>query len=139
MFPKGLARAATRIAILCAVLAPLQVMASATLEIVQGSGELQTFQTAITVGAPEAITCRWSTDQANATGGTWNVTVVGSPQVLASGDSSPAPKPGHIASFTIPASGAGSFLNMPAPSPAVTYSEAVRTPVVRSLVVVFEH
>src|SRR5271167_896421 len=122
MFPKALTRAATRIAILCAVLAPLQAIAIATLEIVQGTGELQTFPTAITIGAPEAITFRWSTDQANATGGTWKVTLVGSPQALASGESSPAPKPGHIASFTIPASGAGSFLNTPAPSPAVTYS-----------------
>jgi CubicO group peptidase (beta-lactamase class C family) len=119
MFSKDLAPRAISIVMLCALLAPVPAVANATLDIIQGSGEFQTFRKSITLGAPEAIAFRWSTDQANATGGTWKVTEAGSPQILASGESAPAPKPGHIAWFTIPA---GSFLKGPAPSPGVTYS-----------------
>ena len=99
--------------LICIGLTPTDTFAKATLKIVKGSGEFMTLEQAITVSAPESITFQWSTDQAGASAGTWQVTKpngMNAPQVVASGESSPAPKVGHIAMFTIPASGAGSFL-----------------------------
>ena len=107
--------------IFCFVLVPIGTFASATIQIIQGSGEFQTLQKAITVGAPEAISFRWSTDQAAAKGGTWKVTGPNA-VVVASGESSPAPAVGHIATFTNPATGPGSFLKSPPPASPVKYS-----------------
>ncbi|HEY3052720.1 MAG TPA: hypothetical protein VGK04_04950, partial [Thermoanaerobaculia bacterium] len=103
------------------MLLPTGAFASATIQIIQGSGEFQSLQSAITIGAPEAISFRWSTDQAGATGGTWKVTDPNS-VIVASGESSPAPAVGHIMTFTIPATGAGSFLKSPPPASPVKYS-----------------
>lgn len=79
---------------------PLTAMAAATLQVVQGSGEFQTLDTAVTVTAPTAFTMQWTTDQA-AAGGTWKVTNANG-QVVASGEASPAPAVGHFLRFTIP-------------------------------------
>jgi CubicO group peptidase (beta-lactamase class C family) len=83
-----------------AALLPLTAMAAATLQVVQGSGEFQTLDTAVTVTAPTAFTMQWTTDQA-AAGGTWKVTNSAS-QVVASGEATPAPAVGHFLRFTIP-------------------------------------
>ncbi|MGQ0599717.1 serine hydrolase domain-containing protein [Aquabacterium sp.] len=80
---------------------PLTAMAAATLQVVQGSGEFQTLDTAVTVTAPTAFTMQWTTDQVGAAGGTWKVTDANS-QVLASGEATPAPAVGHFLRFSIP-------------------------------------
>jgi CubicO group peptidase (beta-lactamase class C family) len=80
---------------------PLTAMAAATLQVVQGSGEFQTLETAITVDAPKSLTMQWTTDQA-ATGGTWKVIDTATNAVVASGESSPAPAVGHMLRFSIP-------------------------------------
>jgi CubicO group peptidase (beta-lactamase class C family) len=86
-------------------LMPLSAMAAATLQVVQGSGEFQTLETAVTVSTPQALTLQWTTDQVGATGGTWeivnNASRMGS--IVASGESPSAPTPGHFLRFTIPA------------------------------------
>jgi CubicO group peptidase (beta-lactamase class C family) len=90
---------------LTAAFMPLTAMAAATLQVVQGSGEFQTLQTAVTVSTPQALTMQWTTDQVGATGGSWQVLANparGFPVVVASGDSLPAPAPGHFLRFTIP-------------------------------------
>jgi hypothetical protein len=117
---KKIARTALGVALCCASLAPVAAFASATLDIVQGSGDFLSFQKTITVDAPETISFVWSTDRANATGGTWQVTKGGS--VILSGESAPAPQPGLITWFTIPAIDGQPFLKLPAPSSAETYS-----------------
>src|SRR5207245_5716658 len=65
--------------------------------------------------APEALTMQWTTDQAGATGGSWQVTnVTAGNKVVASGEA-PAPAVGHFVRFTI---SAGAFLlSMPPASP----------------------
>lgn len=80
---------------------PLSAMAAATLQVVQGSGEFQTLDTAVTVTAPTAFTMQWTTDQAGAAGGTWKVSNANG-QVVASGEATPAPAVGHFLRFTIP-------------------------------------
>lgn len=84
-----------------ATLLPLTAMAAATLQVVQGSGEFQTLDTAVTVTAPTAFTMQWTTDQAGAAGGTWKVTDTNG-QLVASGEATPAPAVGHFLRFTIP-------------------------------------
>ncbi|HSP14272.1 MAG TPA: serine hydrolase domain-containing protein [Thermoanaerobaculia bacterium] len=121
-------------AVLCFVLLPTGAFASATLQIVQGSGEFQTLETAITVNTPVAISFRWTTDQAGATAGTWKVTDPSS-VVVASGESSAASTVGHIATFSIPATGVSSFLKSTPPASPVKYTiritphNAANTPV----------
>jgi CubicO group peptidase (beta-lactamase class C family) len=80
---------------------PLSALAAATLQIVQGSGEFQSLETAITVTGQQALTLQWTTDQAGAAGGTWKVTNAAN-QVVASGEATPAPAVGHFLRFTIP-------------------------------------
>ena len=100
-----------RLALALAFLLPSAAFAGTTLQIEQGSGDLQSFQTAITVRAPAAITIRWQTDAPGATGGTWKVTLASDPNTIkAQGPTGAAPAPGHVAVFTIPATGSGSFL-----------------------------
>ena len=53
-----------------------------TLQVVRGSGEFQTLETAITVSKPEALTLLWTTDQAGAMGGVWEVTNVSAGNTL---------------------------------------------------------
>jgi len=102
---------------------PKQLISKTKLELLTlGSAgkDFEEWGTALTVSAPQSFMFRWSTDQATATGGTWQVTKAGS--VVLSGESAPAAQPGHITWFTIPASGGQSFLKLPAPSRgAVTY------------------
>jgi CubicO group peptidase (beta-lactamase class C family) len=91
---------------LSAAFMPMTAMASATLQVVQGSGEFQSLQSAITVSTPQALTLQWTTDQVGATGGSWQVVSTparGFPVIIASGESAPAPTPGHFLRFTLPA------------------------------------
>jgi CubicO group peptidase (beta-lactamase class C family) len=81
---------------------PLTAMAAATLQVVQGSGEFQTLETAISVDAPKALTMQWTTDQSGAAGGTWKVIDTATNGVVASGEATPAPAAGHMLRFTIP-------------------------------------
>lgn len=84
-------------------LASTTALANTTLQAVRGSGEFQTFETTITVTKPEAITLQWTTDQAGATAGTWQVrNVTAGNTVVASGET-PAPTVGHFLRFNIPA------------------------------------
>jgi CubicO group peptidase (beta-lactamase class C family) len=112
-----------RLALALAFLLPAAAFAGTTLQIEQGSGDLQSFQTAITVDAPEAVAIRWQTDASGATGGTWVVTRASNPnQIVAQGETGAAPAVGHIAVFTIPATGTGSFLaSTPPNAPGVKY------------------
>jgi CubicO group peptidase (beta-lactamase class C family) len=84
---------------LAVTLATRIAFAGANLQIVRGSGEFQSLESSITVTKPEALTLQWTTDQAGATGGTWQVTKVGS-GVVASGEAQ-APTPGHFIRFTL--------------------------------------
>ncbi|MFT3859482.1 MAG: serine hydrolase [Aquabacterium sp.] len=81
---------------------PLSALAAATLQIVDGSGEFQSLVTALTVDAPKQITLQWTTDQAGAAGGTWQVLNAATSQVVASGEATPAPTAGHFLRFAIP-------------------------------------
>lgn len=97
--------------ILCGLTAaflPTTASASATLQVLKGSGEFKTLATEIAVTQPTELLMQWSTDQAGATGGNWQVTTMpaGSriASVVASGESSPVPRiPGSKVWFTIPA------------------------------------
>lgn len=80
---------------------PLSALAAATLYIVQGSGDMQSLQTTLSVTTQQSLTMDWSTDQSAAAGGTWTV-VNAANQVVASGEDSPAPAPGTSRRFTIP-------------------------------------
>jgi hypothetical protein len=106
-----------------ALLLPSAAIAGTTVQIVQGTGDLQSFQTAVTVGAPEAVAIRWQTDEAAATGGTWEVSLASNPsQIVAQGQTGAAPAAGHTAVFAIPATGTGSFLaSTPPNAPGVKY------------------
>jgi hypothetical protein len=111
-----------RLALALAFLLPSTAFAGTTLQIEQGSGDLQSFQTAVTVGAPAAIAIRWQTDAPGATGGTWKVTLASNPNmIVAEGQTGAAPAPGHVAVFTIPAAGSGSFLATTPPASPVKY------------------
>jgi len=106
--------------ILIAARAHRIAFANATLQIVRGSGEFQSFETAITVDKPEAITLQWTTDQSGATGGTWTVRNVSAGNtVVASGESGAAPAAGHFARFTI---AANAFLAVSPPATPVKFS-----------------
>jgi CubicO group peptidase (beta-lactamase class C family) len=112
----------TVIGLLVAVAAaPRPALAKATLVVIQGGGEFQTQEHAITVAEARALRMVWSTDQAGATGGDWRVTRADGtnrPEIVAQGKTTPAPAPGHVAWFTIAAT---AFLKaVPPPSP-VTY------------------
>src|SRR5688500_1602272 len=86
-----------------AILSSVLCFASATLQIIRGSGEFQSLQTSITVSKPESLVLQWTTNQVGAAGGTWRVTIVNGlkPLVIASGEAQ-APTQGHVAWFTIP-------------------------------------
>jgi CubicO group peptidase (beta-lactamase class C family) len=104
---------------LLATLVPTSVLAKATLQIVRGSGEFQTLETAITLSKPEDLTMQWTTDQAGATAGTWQVrNVTAGNQVVASGET-PAPAVGHFLRFTI---AANAFLMATPPASPVKFS-----------------
>jgi CubicO group peptidase (beta-lactamase class C family) len=112
-----------RLALALAFLLPSAAFAGTTLQIEQGSGDFQSFQTAITVDAPEDVAIRWQTDAPGATGGTWKVTLASNPnQIVTQGETGAAPAVGHIAVFAIPATGTGSFLASTSPNaPGVKY------------------
>ena len=114
-------------ATICLLLAPTAAAATTTLQIVQGSGEFRTLKTDITVSDPAAITFQWTTSEANAASGHWKVKRLngGTSTEVAHGDSTPAPKPGHFVTFTIPATGAGSFLAAAPPANAVKYTVSI--------------
>jgi CubicO group peptidase (beta-lactamase class C family) len=104
-------------------LTPTTASASATLQIVQGSNEFETLVNAITVTQQEVLHMQWTTDQAGATGGTWQVRQVTSSKartkVIASGESGAAPAAGHFARFTIPGN---AFLQLPPPAAPVKFN-----------------
>jgi hypothetical protein len=106
-----------------ALLAPAAAHANATLQIVQGTGELQTYPISITVSTPVDINFRWWTDQKKATAGTWTVTKHNQTTPLKSGESTASPTVGDLAQFTIPAAA------FPAPTPpssSVTYDVTIQ-------------
>src|SRR3979409_2365423 len=98
---------------LAVVLASASAFAKTTLQAVRGSGEFQSYETAIAVTSQEPLTMQWTTDQPGAVTGTWRVinTSAGN-SVAASGDT-PAPTAGHFLRFTIPAN---AFLQAAAPA-----------------------
>lgn len=102
------------------VLAPSAAYAKTTLVIVKGSKEFQTFETSTTLSSPEDLYMQWTTDQAGATGGTWQVTnVTAGNKVVASGEAGPAPTVGYFARFTI---AANAFLQSLAPATPVKFN-----------------
>jgi hypothetical protein len=104
---------------LVAILASTTAFASTTLQVVRGSGEFQTLETAITITTPEALTMQWTTDQSGATGGTWLVTNASAGnKVVASGET-PTPTAGHFLRFTIPAN---AFLLAASPTSSVKFN-----------------
>jgi CubicO group peptidase (beta-lactamase class C family) len=108
--------------LLIVVLAPAFARANTTLTVTKGSGEFRSQVTAISVSSPEALQFVWSTDQAGAVGGKWQVMqVVGKNQwpVVAQGQVTPVPAKGKSAFFIIPAN---AFLQtVPPPAPGVEY------------------
>ncbi|MGH6647017.1 serine hydrolase domain-containing protein [Aquabacterium sp.] len=96
---------------------PSTAIAAATLQIVEGSGEFQFLKTAVTVVKPQILTLQWTTDQAAATGGTWQVTNAAN-QVVASGEAA-APTPGHFLRFNLPAN---AFLVAPTVATATKFN-----------------
>ncbi len=122
--PSGLV-AGICLAVGASLLSPMTAFAAATLKIVEGSHEFQTFETAVTVDVPQPLFLRWTTDQP-AAGGTWKVTVAGAPgQIVAQGESGPAPVAGHFLDFTIPASGPQAFLKTTPTASPVVYDVAI--------------
>jgi CubicO group peptidase (beta-lactamase class C family) len=112
------------IACLCLNLLPALALAGSTLLIFQGSGQLQTLVTTITVSQPQAFTLQWINQQAGATAGTWVVTKAGAGNTtLATGEVT-APPPGHPTTFSIPAN--AFLLASPPPSP-VTFNISITT------------
>lgn len=101
---------------------PLSAMAAATLQLVQGSGEFQSLETAVTVTAPQNLTMQWTTDQAAAAGGTWQVTNAAN-QVVATGEATPAPTAGHFQRFTIPAN---AFLVSPSSASTLKFKVSIQ-------------
>jgi len=118
-------RIALVLAALCAgvlivTLANRVALANTTLTIVRGSGEFQTFETAITVNNQEALTLQWTTDQSAATGGTWQVRNVSAGNtIVATGEAGKAPAVGHFARFTI---AANAFLLASPPATPVKFN-----------------
>jgi len=101
-------------------LAPITASAGPTLQIVQGSKDLETLKTAIEVAHQEELYLQWTTDQVFATGGTWTVTnVTAGNKVVASGEAGPAPSVGHFARFTI---AADAFLQSSPPAKPVKFN-----------------
>jgi CubicO group peptidase (beta-lactamase class C family) len=97
----------------------INASAGATLQIVQGSKELESLVTSIEISKPEALYLQWTTDQQFATGGTWTVrNLTAGNKVVASGEAGPAPPIGHFARFTI---SANAFLQSPPPATPVKY------------------
>jgi CubicO group peptidase (beta-lactamase class C family) len=97
-----------------------------TLQVIRGSGEFQTWETAILVSVPESLQFVWSTDFVGAAGGNWQVmrtSVPNAGQIVASGKTSPAPAAGKEALFSIVAN---AFLQATPPnSPGVKYSVVI--------------
>jgi CubicO group peptidase (beta-lactamase class C family) len=101
-------------------LAPTTAAAGPTLQIVEGSKEFEKLVTTTTVSQPEALYMQWTTDQAGATGGTWQVTnVTAGNKVVATGEAGPAPSVGHFARFTI---AANAFLQPSPPASPVKFN-----------------
>ena len=108
------------------------IASAAVKEYADGSGDIQSLQTAIGVEDPQVVTLQWTTDEAGAAGGTWTVTTGSGANLktVATGDAGTAPAVGHFARFTIPtngqANGPGGFLQKQ-PIPAqVVYSITVQ-------------
>ena len=81
----------------------LPVGAKTSAQIVQGSGEFQTLESAITIDSAQDVQVQWSTDEAGAKTGQWRLTNNKNASAPV-GDAGPAPQAGHIWRFTIPAS-----------------------------------
>ena len=122
---------AIAVLVIAALLAPA-AQAAATLSIVQGSGDIQSLQTAIGVEDPQVVTLQWTTDEAGAAGGTWTVTTGSGANLktVATGDAGTAPAVGHFARFTIPTNGQpngpGGFLQNQPIAAQVAYSITVQ-------------
>jgi CubicO group peptidase (beta-lactamase class C family) len=104
------------------VLAPTLASANATLKVVRGSGEFKTLEQAITVSKPEGLDFQWTTDEAKAVGGIWQI-IDSSNVMVASGHTTPAPGAGKFGFFTIPAN---TFLKVNPPATSVKYNVTIR-------------
>jgi CubicO group peptidase (beta-lactamase class C family) len=110
--------------ILCGVTAAFaspSALAATTLQVLDGSGDFSHLSTWTSVEQPKALQMYWSTDQQNATGGTWQVTtspcVRCAPVVVASGESPRGNGPATW--FTIPAD---AFLKSPGTQTQLTFN-----------------
>ena len=105
---------------LAATLALATATTGPTLQIVQGSKDLERLLTSLEVAQPQELYLQWTTDQSAATGGTWQVTnVTAGNQLVASGETGQAPAIGRFARFTIPAN---AFLQSSPPASPVKFS-----------------
>ena len=108
---------------LAAYLSTTVASAGPTLQIVQGSKELEKLVASIELSKPEELYLQWTTDQPKAAGGTWKVTnVTAGNKLVASGESGPAPAVGHFARFTIPAN---AFLHASPPATPIKFNIAI--------------
>ena len=105
---------------LAAYLSTTVASAGPTLQIVQGSKELEKLVASVELSKPEELYLQWTTDQPKAAGGTWKVTnVTAGNKLVASGESGPAPAVGHFARFTIPAN---AFLHASPPATPIKFN-----------------
>ena len=106
---------------LAAALAPTSAMASATLQVMSGSGDFKHLDSWISVEEPRNIQMYWTTDQLASTGGTWQVTTSPCarclPVVVASGESKRTSLYGQW--FTIPSD---AFLKAPYTTTQLTFN-----------------
>jgi CubicO group peptidase (beta-lactamase class C family) len=106
---------------LAAALAPASAMASATLQVMTGSGDFKQLNSWISVEQPTDLQMYWTTDQLAASGGTWQVATTSCvrclPVVVASGDAKRTSVYGQW--FTIPSD---AFLKSPYSATQLTFN-----------------
>lgn len=93
-------------------------------EILEGGGEFELLLDEISYVQRQAIRIQWSTERQEATFGAWEVrNHTSGGQIVATGQTSPAPEPESFARFTIPEA---AFLPPTAPAVSQTYEIRVR-------------
>ncbi len=93
----------TTMFLLCGMIAVPAAHAKTTLLLVKGGGEFQSLETSMTVTSQVPLTLQWTTDEPGLKAGMWRVTDAATNELLKSGYTGPAPLPGKIARFMIPA------------------------------------
>lgn len=101
-----------------------QLITDTTLKIVDGGGEFKFLKDEISLSERYALKFQWTTEKANAANGRWEVKNVNAGnEIVANGVSAPAPEPGRLQRFTIPAE---AFLGATLPAVNTKYEITIR-------------